>query len=246
MKSSLIVGNWKMYVTSISDAHILATSIRNGVADIPRIEAVVCPPALWLSEIAGIVKKGAKTKIGIQNISYEMEGAFTGEISPQMAKEMVDYVIIGHSERRAYFGETNIDVNEKVLAALKVGLTPIICVGEKKKEATPTEPFKQLEEALKNVPKNALKNIVVAYEPIWAIGTSLNADADYVSKVVTKLRELVRTETSILYGGSVKLDNALSYAKKREIGGLLIGGASVKANDFIKICKIWSEARDIK
>jgi triosephosphate isomerase len=246
MKSSLIVGNWKMYVTSIADAHILATSIRNGVADIPRIEAVICPPALWLSEIAGIVRKGAKTKIGIQNVSYEKEGAFTGEISPLMAKEMAEYAIIGHSERRAYFGETDVDVNEKVLAALKVGLTPIICVGEKKKEATPTEPFKQLEEALKNVPKNALKNIVVAYEPIWAIGTSLNADAEYVAKVVTKLRELVHADTAILYGGSVKLDNALRYAQKREIGGLLIGGTSVKANDFIKICKIWSIARDIK
>lgn len=246
MKSSLIVGNWKMYVTSIADAHILATSVRNGVADIPRIEAVICPPALWLSEMAGIIRKGAKTKIGIQNISYEMEGAFTGEISPLMAKEMVEYAIIGHSERRAYFGETDVDVNEKVLVALKVGLTPIICVGEKKKEATPTEPFKQLEEALKNVPKNALKNIVIAYEPIWAIGTSLNADAEYAAKVVTKLRELVHADTAILYGGSVKLENALSYAQKREIGGLLIGGTSVKANDFIKICKIWSIARDIK
>lgn len=246
MKNSLMIGNWKMYVTSIADAHILATSIRNGVADIPRIEAVICPPALWLSEITDIVKKGAKTKIGIQNISYEMEGAFTGEISPLMAKEMAEYVIIGHSERRAYYGETDIDVNEKVLAALKVGLTPIVCVGEKKKEATPTEPFRQLEEALKNVPKNALKDIVVAYEPIWAIGTSLNADADYVAKVVTKLREIVHVDTTILYGGSVKLDNALSYAQKREIGGLLIGGTSVKANDFIKICKIWSATRDIK
>jgi len=246
MKNSLIVGNWKMYVTSIADAHILATSIRNGVADIPRIEAVVCPPALWLSEIAGIVKKGAKTKIGIQNISYEPSGAFTGEISPQMAKEMVEYVIIGHSERRAYFGETDIEVNEKVLAAIKVGLTPIICIGEKKRELLPIEPFNQLEEALRNVPKNALKNIVLAYEPIWAIGTSLNADAEYVTKVVTKLRELVHADTVILYGGSVKVDNALSYAKKREIGGLLIGGASAKASDFVEICKIWSKARDIK
>lgn len=244
MKRSLLVGNWKMYATSVADAHVLATTIRNGVAHFNGIEVVLCPPALWLSDVAHIIGKSTKVSLGSQNMCHEPEGAFTGEISPLMLKEVAKYVIVGHSERREHFGETNLDVNEKVLAALKAGITPIICVGEKK-EGSISGPVKELKEALEHVPKKYLSKIIVAYEPIWAIGTGKNADSDYAAKVATKLRELVHLDTPILYGGSVKSTNIADYAKRPELDGVLVGGASVRAAEFVKICKIWGQTKSL-
>ncbi|HOX41148.1 MAG TPA: triose-phosphate isomerase [bacterium] len=245
MKRSIIIGNWKMYATSSADAHVLATSVRNGVASVPNLEVVLCPPSIWLSEIANILKRSTKVALGAQNVADEAEGAFTGEISVLMVKEMADYAIIGHSERREYFGESDFDVNEKVLLALRAGLTPIICVGEKKRKSHPTEPIKQLEEALSHVPRKYLNQIIVAYEPIWAIGTGENAEPEYVRRVATLLREQLHRDTPILYGGSVNSQNIAGYAAEPELDGALIGGASVKAAEFIKICKTWSESRII-
>ncbi|HLC43975.1 MAG TPA: triose-phosphate isomerase, partial [Patescibacteria group bacterium] len=188
MKRSIIVGNWKMYATSMADAHVLATSIRNYVADVKDIEIILAPPTIWLSEIAQIIGRSEKTKLAAQNIFYEPEGAYTGETSPLMIKEIANYVIVGHSERREHFGETNLEVNEKVIAALKAGLTPIICVGEKTKGSTIGQPLKELQEALDHIPKKHHPNIIVAYEPIWAVGSGENAEPDYVAKVATKLR----------------------------------------------------------
>lgn len=248
MKRSIIIGNWKMYATSIADAHVLATTIRNHAASVPNLEVVLCPPTIWLSEIAEILKKG-KVRLGAQNIYFESDGAYTGEISAGMVKEMADFVIVGHSERREYFGETDMDVNEKVLAAIKAGLTPIVCVGEKKKDLNSTQPIKELKEAIAGLPLKKLKDIIVAYEPIWAITTRTtqnNADPDYVARVHTKLRELVHVETPIIYGGSVKSANVESYASRPEIDGALVGTASLRAADFVKICQVWSESMRMK
>ncbi|MFA6963422.1 MAG: triose-phosphate isomerase [Patescibacteria group bacterium] len=246
MKRSIIVGNWKMYATSIADAHVLATSIRNGVAKVPGVEVILCPPSLWLTEMALILKKNPTTMLGAQNMFHEIEGAFTGEISPLMLKEVVNYTIIGHSERREYFGETDFDVNEKVLAALKAKITPIICVGERRTKNKPEEPVKELKEALDHVPKSRLKDIIVAYEPVWAIGTGENAEPEYVARVISKLREIVSDSTPILYGGSVKSSNIKGYAERPEIDGVLVGGASVRSGEFITICKTWSDVKSIK
>ncbi len=245
MKRSIIVGNWKMYATSMADAHILATSIRNHATDIADIEIVLAPPAIYLSEIAQIIGRGKKIQLAAQNMFYEPDGAYTGEISPLMVAEIASYVIIGHSERREYFGETNLEVNEKVTAAIKAGIVPIICVGEKTKGETIGQPLKELEEALNHIPKKHYPDIIVAYEPIWAIGTGENAEPEYVARVATKLREIVSVHTPILYGGSVKSENVAGYAGRPEIDGVLAGGASVRAAEFVKICKIWSEHKSL-
>lgn len=246
MRRPMVVGNWKMY-TEAADAHILATTIRNYVANIHGIEVVLCPPAVWLSEILSIVGRGGKIELGAQNMFYEPEGAYTGEISPLMIKDMAKYVIVGHSERREHFGETDLDVNEKVIAALKAGLHPIVCVGEKKKSVRyPIGVTNQLKQALSHVPKKHYGDIVVAYEPVWAIGTGENADPDYVVKVITSLREIVLRDCPILYGGSVNSKNVGGFGKRPEIDGVLVGGASLRAADFVKICSIWADNKNFK
>jgi triosephosphate isomerase len=246
MRRPLVVGNWKMY-TEASDAHILATTIRNYASNIDGIEIVLCPPVIWLSEILSIVGKSGKIKLGAQNMFYEKEGPYTGEISPMMIRDLAEYVIIGHSERREHFGETNLEVNEKVIAALRAGLSPIICVGEKKKSVRyPTSVVNQLKEALAHVPKKYYKEIVIAYEPVWAIGTGENADPEYAAKVITELRQLVLRDSPILYGGSVNSRNAAGFGKRPEIDGLLVGGASLRASEFVKICSTWAEKKNFK
>ncbi len=248
MKRSIIVGNWKMYLASMADAHILATSVRNGIEGLRTEEIILCPPSIWLSEIAQIVGRG-KIQLGAQNMFYECEGAFTGETSPEMIKEMGKYVIVGHSERRKFFGENDLDINEKTIAAVKAGLTPIVCVGENKKSEKISEPIDQLKKAISSLPKTSLSEIIVAYEPIWAItskNAQNNAEPEYVAKVMTKLREYVHRDTPVIYGGSVKPGNIQEYAKRPEIDGVLVGSASVVAKDFIAICKSWAKIKNFK
>lgn len=241
----MIVANWKMH-TRASDAYVLATTIRNQVSDVEGIEVVICPPIVWLSEISEILKRDGKVNVGAQNMFYEMEGAFTGETSPLMIRDMAKYVIVGHSERREHFGETDFDVNEKVLAALKCGLSPIICVGEKTKSAPISDAVKQLKEALEHVPKNQYKDIVVAYEPVWAVGTENPASIEHITRAFTEIREIVLRDSPILYGGSVDEKEAEKYAKAPQIDGLLVGSVSLKVNAFISICKTWSRAKSFK
>lgn len=243
MRRPIVVGNWKMY-TRAADALMLTTAIRNGTSRL-NTEVVLCPPAIWLSESRSIIGKG-KIKLGVQNMFYEPEGAYTGEISPLMVKDLAEYVILGHSERREFFGEKDFDVNEKVIAALHTDLTPIICIGEKKREKLPKQPLHQLEEALQHVPKSKYDRVIVAYEPIWAIGTGENADPEYTAKVITFLREIGLAKTPVLYGGSVKSSNVAGYARRPEIDGLLVGGASLRAGEFIKICEIWSHVKHFR
>jgi triosephosphate isomerase len=246
----MVVGNWKMY-TRAADANVLATTVRNYVAGIDGVEVVICPPVIWLSEVINIVGRGGKIELGAQNMFYEAEGAYTGEISPLMIRDLAKYVIIGHSERREHFCETDLDVNEKVIAALKAGLSPIICVGEKKKSTQyPNGVVQELKEALKHVPKKNYRDITVAYEPIWAISTAenrdRNADVEYVVKVISALREIVLRDSPILYGGSVNSKNAKEYAERPEIDGALVGAASLRAADFVKVCEIWADAKNFK
>ncbi len=242
MRKPIIIANWKMY-TNLADAHILSTAVRNGTAKIEGVEIVLCPPVIWLLDICQIIKKGGRLKLGAQNIYSEPEGAYTGEISPLMVKDVADYVIVGHSERREYFNEKDFDVNEKVIAALRAGLRPVLCVGEKRKKDIPVEPLNQLKEALQHVPKSHFKDIIVAYEPIWAIGTGENAEPEHVARVLTLLREIIGPQTSLLYGGSVKSTNIKEYALRPEIDGVLVGGASLRAAEFIKICQTWSRSK---
>ena len=245
MRRPMIVANWKMN-TRASDAYILATSIRNMVADIEGVEVVICPPFLWLSEISEIVKRDGKVNVGAQNMYYEDEGPFTGEVSPTMLRDVAKYVILGHSERRFHFHEDDVLVNEKVIAALKHNLCPIICVGEKTKSAPLKDAVLQLHEALFSIPKNQYKDVVIAYEPVWAIGTNSTAPLERSVKAIMALREIVGRETPVLYGGSTRSDNIAEFAKEPLIDGLLVGGSSLKLNEFIQICKIWAEAKSFK
>lgn len=248
MRRAMIIGNWKMY-TDAADASILATTVRNNVSNLANIEVVLCPPFVWLAEVANIVGKG-KIGVGAQNMFYEPEGPFTGEISPLMIKDIAKYVIVGHSERRENFNETDADVNEKVIAALRAGLSPIICVGERTKSSKfPTGPVKQLKEALMHVPKSSYKNIIIAYEPTWAISTtknSENCDGAYASRVASALREIVLRDCPILYGGSINSKTVREYGDHPEIDGVLVGSASLRAADFVKVCKVWSECKNFK
>lgn len=245
MRRPMVVANWKMY-TRASDAYILATTIKNGVANIEGAEIVICPPFLWLSEISDLVKKDGKVNVGAQNMFYEPDGPYTGEISPLMIRDVAKYVIVGHSERRFYFHESDLDVNEKVLAALKFGLSPIICVGEKTKSASMRDAYDQLEEALQHVPKGSYKDIVVAYEPVWAIGTEHTAPLEHSVKAIAMLREIIGRDSSILYGGSINDTEVEKFAKSHAIDGVLVGGASLRAATFIEICKKWAEAKSFK
>lgn len=245
MRRPMVVANWKMN-TRASDAYILAMSIRNAVAPIEGIEVVICPPSIWLSEVSDIVKKDGKVNVGAQNMFYEPEGAYTGEISPTMIVDIAKYVIIGHSERRNYFHENDIIINEKVIAAMKYGLVPILCVGEKSQKAPISDAVAQLEDALTHIPKNRYKDVVVAYEPVWAIGGSKVAGIDHIVKAMIKLREVIGRDSSILYGGSVNIDQIEDLGKRPEIDGVLVGSASLRLASFLKICTTWASSKSFK
>lgn len=206
-------------------------------------QVVVCLPFVFLGHIKG-------NNLGAQNMHFEENGAFTGEISAEMLLDFgVKYVIIGHSERRKYFGETNSDINKKIIMALKSGLTPVLCVGETKQEfdehRKPEILETQIAEALKDITREQVKNIVIAYEPVWAIGTGQNCSVDetmtsivFIRKIISELynREIA-DNIPMLYGGSVKSFNSREYVKNAGANGLLVGGASLDAEEFVKIVK---------
>jgi len=241
----LIVANWKLNPTTIKKAKWLFNSVKNEVKNIKKIETVICPPFIYLPEL-----KPKGVKLGAQNCFWEKEGAFTGEISADMLKSLdCKYIILGHSERRQYFKETDLMVNKKIKAVLKLKLKLIFCIGETGQEKNKGKTQKiiksQIEKGLKGVSKEEVKNISIAYEPIWAIGTGKACQPLQtkvinlvIRKVISKLysRKLAE-EIQILYGGSVKRENALSYLKESGMKGLLIGGASLKPKEFIGIIK---------
>lgn len=255
MRRPLVVGNWKMN-TTLADATILATSVKNVVADLD-IDVVLCPPYVWLYPLSEILEHSAKNiHLGAQNMWHLDHGPMTGEISPPMVKSMAKYVILGHSERRANCGEDNELVNDKLHAALKYKLTPILCVGEKKKipqediDSGKFDVIEELSESLDGITKDDIEDIIICYEPVWAISRGTDesknpADGAYVNLVIEKIRGfLAKKYTSdiaerlkILYGGSVDEDNIREYLYQPEIDGALVGGASLKVKEFIKICK---------
>ena len=246
MRKPIIAGNWKMNKNR-KDAEQLITELVPLVKD-AKCDVVICVPFTDL-DTAVKATKNTNIKVGAQNVHWAESGAFTGEISADMLKEIgVEYVIIGHSERRQYFGETDESVNKRTLKALEAGLKPIICVGEtlaeREKGKTNEVVTRQTKAAFKDIPKEELKNIVIAYEPVWAIGTGKTATADDANSTIKVIRDTMaelyckncaEETVRIQYGGSMNPKNASELMAMPEIDGGLIGGASLKAEDFSKV-----------
>ena len=244
MRKPIIAGNWKMHKT-IAEALEFVNEVKDRVNN-DKVEAVICAPFTLLKDLKQATK-GTNIKIGAQNMHFEEKGAFTGEISPLMLKELdMDYVVIGHSERRQYFNETDETVNKKVLKALEVGIDPILCVGEtlEEREAGNTKDVckVKVEKALENVSKEDLAKVVIAYEPVWAIGTGKTATSEDANDVIAYIREVVANlygelanEVRIQYGGSVKPSNVAEIMNQSDIDGALVGGASLEANDYVEL-----------
>ena len=247
MRRPIIAGNWKMNKTH-AEAEELVKALVPLVAD-AEAEVVVCPPFVCLDAVGKVIK-GTNIKLGAQNVHFEKSGAFTGEISADMLLAMgVEYVIIGHSERRQYFGETDCTVNKRARAALAAGLKPIICVGESlaERENGITDELvgMQTKLALKEIEAEQLEQLVIAYEPIWAIGTGKTATAQEANATIGAIRRAIAQvygeeaaqKVRIQYGGSMNPKNASELMAQSEIDGGLIGGASLKAEDFSKVVK---------
>ncbi|MHB8780250.1 MAG: triose-phosphate isomerase [Candidatus Geothermincolia bacterium] len=249
MKQPLMAGNWKMFKSHV-EAGQLVTELWPLIQGNDKVEAVVCPPFTALAAAAEAIREGGmRIGIGAQNIFYEESGAFTGEVSPLMLQALgMDYVIIGHSERRTIFGETDEWVARKLRAALEHGITPIMCCGESLEEresgTTRAKVEGQIRIGLAEITAAEVAGMVVAYEPIWAIGTGKVATPDDAQDVCGYIRELVTDMKGpeaagglrILYGGSVKPDNVAELMEMPDVEGALVGGASLKAADFAGIC----------
>lgn len=256
MRKPIIAGNWKMNTTLV-EAKELASKIKIGVDKIKGVEKVICPPFISLSAVAEILK-GSTISPGAQNLFYEEKGAYTGEISPAMLVGYCKYVIIGHSERRAYFHEDDILINKKVKAALKVGLWPILCVGENLEERNSgvaeevvVGQLRQDIQDIKDVDRNTL---VLAYEPVWAIGTGKSATGAQAEEMSAILRNTIARimgseiaeNICILYGGSVNSSNISDFISQADIDGALVGGASLKAEEFTGIIKETNHIKGIR
>jgi len=237
----IIAGNWKMHNT-VNDSIDFVVELDKRIDKNSRIEILVFPPFTSLYPLKGISEK---IKIGAQNIFYEEKGAYTGEISPLMLENVVEYVLIGHSERRQIFKETEIEVNKKVRKALDYGFKVVLCVGEtlEEREARETLPKikMQLEKNLEGVNDRKWDNVVIAYEPIWAIGTGKTATPEQAQDVHAFIREILKKyigdslRIPILYGGSVKPENSYEILSQKDINGVLVGGASLKVDSFFDI-----------
>lgn len=247
-RTPLVAGNWKMNKTAAEGLR-LVEEMAPALVAIQGVEKVICPPASSLMPLQAVLD-GTGIAIGAQNLHWEKEGAFTGELSAAMVAEFCQYVILGHSERRTLFHESDLEVYKKVTAALAVGLRPILCVGEtlEQNEAGRAAEVvsSQLRAALEGVPVNSALALVIAYEPVWAIGTGKAATPENTNAL---LRNVVRPTLSgllgeevaqglrVLYGGSVNAANATPFFAQPEIDGALVGGASLKAKDFVEITR---------
>ena len=243
MRIPIIAGNWKMN-TTLPEARSLIGELREALKGIKGVEKVICPPFISLA-LARELIEGTDIKLGAQNMYFEERGAYTGEISPLMLSELCEYVILGHSERRGYFGEDDKLINKKVRAAISFGLKPILCVGERleERDAGRTEEViaRQVREGLRDL--NSLPGLVIAYEPVWAIGTGRPATGEEANRVSRLIRSLVAElygdeaagELRIQYGGSVTEANIAEFISQPEIDGALVGGASLRAEKFTSI-----------
>jgi len=248
MRTPLVVGNWKMNGT-LAEARALAQAVRDGLKRPRGVEVAVCPPFTALAAVAEVLA-GSAVALGAQNCHWEDSGAFTGEVSPAMLAEVgCRFVLVGHSERRHIFREADDEVNRKVVAVLRHGLAPVLCVGETGEERRQGLTFTvvegQLRAGLAGLGPDDIRRCLVAYEPVWAIGTGVNATPAQAAEVHGYLRGLVSELASkeaalgvrILYGGSVKPDNAASVVQEPDIDGVLVGGSSLQAQNFIAIAK---------
>ena len=245
MRAPMIAGNWKMN-TTLDEAVVLVKEMQNELETIEKVDRVICPPFISLDRVAELIK-GSSIKLGAQNVHFEEKGAYTGEISPSMLAHLCEFVIIGHSERRQYFNETGEIVNKKIMAAKKAGLKPILCIGEKltENEAGMTEEvlIEQLISSLGDM--EYPKGLVIAYEPIWAIGTGKAATGSRANETIAFIRQNIAKQCGstiagdirILYGGSVTADNISEFIGQSDIDGALVGGASLKAEQFLSIVK---------
>jgi len=246
MRKPFIAGNWKMY-KSVAEARILARGLRAQLDAVSDREIAVCPPMTALVAVAEELK-GSMIALGAQNAHWEKQGAFTGEVAAPMLAELgCRYVIVGHSERRQYFGETDETVNKRMQAVLSAGLVPIVCIGETLQEREAGATFSVIERQMKGGLKGlaAPTGIVIAYEPVWAIGTGKTATPDQAQEVHSHIRKLyaqtfgdaAAQQVRILYGGSVKPDNMSALMSQPDIDGGLVGGASLEADSFTKIVR---------
>jgi len=246
MRKQFVAGNWKMYKT-VAEARLLLTELIPGLSAVHNVEMVVCPTFTALLAVAALLE-GTEIGLGAQNMHWESAGAFTGEVAPAMVAEFCKYVILGHSERRAYFGETDETVNRKVKAALAYGLTPIVCVGETLEEnesgRTAEVVSRQMRLGLAGIDLPEMLPLVIAYEPVWAIGTGRAATATGANAVVADVIRPAMAESfgdqaartvRVLYGGSVKASLAAEFFSQPDIDGALVGGASLKAAEFVPI-----------
>jgi len=244
----LVVGNWKMYGTE-SEAGALTRNIRKGLKKLRAVEVAVAPPLTSL-QTARRAAQGSRIQLAAQNVHWETEGAFTGEVSPRMLREAgCRFVIVGHSERRRLFHESDQMIAQKLLASLREGLKPILCVGEtlqeRRKGITARVIRRQLRVALKGVANHDIEKTVIAYEPVWAIGTGQYATSEQVSWVHSRIRQILGTlftgkridRVRVLYGGSVRPENAEELAQTPGVDGVLVGGASLKAESFLSIIR---------
>lgn len=246
MRKPIIAANWKMHKTA-SEATSFIEEVKGLIPTKDKVDSVVCSPALFLANLVELAK-GTDLGIGAQTMHFEDQGAFTGEISPVALADLgVQYVVIGHSERREMFNETDETVNKKVLSAFKHQLTPIVCVGEslEEREANQTKELvgAQVQKALNGLTEAQVKETVIAYEPIWAIGTGKSSTAEDANEVCAYIRQVINEQFSadaaaairIQYGGSVKPANIKEYMAQPDIDGALVGGASLEAQSFLQL-----------
>jgi triosephosphate isomerase (TIM) len=248
MRKPLIAGNWKMNKT-LEQARLLVTEMVPELQAVAGVDKVLCPPFTTLMAVSAMLV-GTDIGLGAQNMYWEVSGAYTGEVSPQMVAELCHYVIIGHSERRTYFGETDESVNRKVKAALAVSLIPIVCIGETLAEneagQTASVISRQIRQGLAGFSPDQLQTLLIAYEPVWAIGTGRAATAAGANAVLADVirptlssmfNPVLAKSVRILYGGSVTAANAAELFAQPDIDGGLVGGASLKSTEFVKIVK---------
>ena len=248
MRKPLIVGNWKMN-NSIAESVDLAEKLKKVIKDMAGVDVVVTPPFTALGSVRNAIK-GSIIKLGAQNLFWEDKGAYTGEVSPLMIRDLdCEYVIIGHSERREYFKESDEIVNKKIKAALRNKLKAIVCVGESLKEREENKTMQviesQIKKGLQGLSLSEAKELIIAYEPVWAIGTGRNATPAQANEVHAYIRKLlsqilnegIASNIKILYGGSVKPSNSAELMSEKEIDGALVGGASLEAESFAQIVR---------
>ncbi|MBN2502054.1 MAG: triose-phosphate isomerase [Anaerolineales bacterium] len=246
MRTPLVAGNWKSYKT-VAEARALISEMLPGLEAVEGVDNLIFPPYFAVPAAAELLA-GTKVSLGAQNMNWEAQGAFTGEVSPPMVKEFCQYILIGHSERRTYYGETDETVNRRTKAALEYGLIPCVCVGEtlEEREAGKTDEVvsRQMMDGLQGIEIKSGDGLVIAYEPVWAIGTGRASTPENAVQVIGGVirpvmaglfGEGIAQSVRVLYGGSVKPENAAEYFQEADVDGALVGGASLKADSFVQI-----------